>query len=361
MKKIALLQRVLPHVRLEFYEILSEIIQSKGEISLDVYYGDQKKEEGLNEKIIDNEHFIKIKNYYLYNNLYYQFIYFKIINYDCVILEQAISPIINWLFLIRKIIGLKTPKVFLWGHGKKFHKVGEHYLLTKIRGWITRNSDWFFGYTTISKDALINEGYDESKISIINNSLHYDLEENNNVKNAGFKNFEIIFCGRLYEDKKIDLIIDSVELSRKINKNIQLILIGDGPEKKRLEKEYSFEWIQFLGAKYGDEKRRILLNGVLQILPSHIGLSILDCFAYGLPLITSNVENHCPEVAYFKHNYNGLISEPNKESIAKSINSVLDDYEKWKMMSINAITTAKNYDVTSMSKNFYKGLINATK
>jgi len=47
--------------------------------------------------------------------------------------------------------------------------------------------------------------------------------------------------------------------------------------------------------------------------------------------------------------------------IMRTINSILDDYEKWKMISINAITTAKNYDVTSMSKFFYKGLINATK
>ena len=361
MKKIALLQRVIPHYRIEFYEILDEKIGSGGPFSLDVYYGQQRNNEGLRELIIKNNNFIEVKNYYLLKNLYYQFVYNKILSYDYIIIEQAVSPVINWLLMFRKALGCNNPKLFLWGHGKQFNKTKENKILTYLRFLLTKNSDWMFGYTTITKNVLIEQGYNGENISVINNSLSYEIKENINYSSNNFKNYNIVYCGRLYENKKIELIIDSVKISRKKNKKINLYFIGDGPERDRIKNSRKFKWLHFIGSKYGQEKRKILSNCALQILPSHIGLSILDCFASGLPIITSDLKNHCPEYAYFEHGYNGLSSSPNKEAIAQSITYIFDDYKLWKKLSRNSIETAKKYNIQSMAENFYKGIKDATK
>lgn len=362
MKKIAILQRVIPHYRKEFYKALVGFIETEKNISLDVFYGNQKKEEALKELPMKIKGFHKVKNYYLFNNLYYQPIFRKVKNYDYIILEQAISPLINWLIISSRIMRRKKfPKIILWGHGKQFIKINEHILFIKLREYLTKNADWFFGYTSISKNVLVEAGFNAEKITVINNSMYFNILENNNITKNRFENYTIVYCGRLNKSKKLDLIIESVKLALGENEQIKLKIVGDGPEKKRLEKKYNDNWIQFLGHKYGKEKREILSNCSLQIIPSHIGLSILDGFASGLPIITANFKNHCPEVAYFKNNYNGIMSDKNSESIAKSITYIFSNFNVWKNMSVNSTNTAKKYDVISMARKFYKGLINATK
>lgn len=360
--KIAIIQRVIPHSRKEFFENLVKLIENEKKIYLDVYYGNQRKKEGLNEIPLNINGFNKVKNYYLYKNLYFQSIFHKIIKYDYIIIEQAISPLINWLFIFLKIIGIKKcPKIILWGHGKQFNKINESIIIVKLREYLTSKANWFIGYTSISRKVLVEAGFNNSKISVINNSMDFSILENKNITKGYFENFTIVYCGRLYNNKKLDLIIESVKLARVKNKQIDLKIIGDGPEKKRLENKYKYDWIQFLGYRYGKEKREILSNCSLQIIPSHIGLSILDGFASGLPIITANFNNHSPEVAYFKNNFNGIMSYTNSTSIAQSINYVLSNFRIWKRMSIYSTNTAKIYDVASMSKNFYKGLLNAIK
>ena len=59
-------------------------------------------------------------------------------------------------------------------------------------------------------------------------------------------------------------------------------------------------WIEMKGALYGKEKAKVLLKGDLMALPSHVGLSIIDGFAAGLPVLVANFDNHCPEIAYLE-------------------------------------------------------------
>ena len=54
-------------------------------------------------------------------------------------------------------------------------------------------------------------------------------------------------------------------------------------------------------------------------LPSHVGLSIIDGFAAGLPVLVANFDNHCPEIAYLEENVNGLMTLSQKKPMQRQL------------------------------------------
>ena len=55
------------------------------------------------------------------------------------------------------------------------------------------------------------------------------------------------------------------------------------------------------------------------INPGLVGLSIIDSFAAGIPIITTTSKIHSPEISYLQHNYNGLILENDFELYSKQV------------------------------------------
>ena len=45
-------------------------------------------------------------------------------------------------------------------------------------------------------------------------------------------------------------------------------------------------------------------------MPGAIGLAILDCFALGVPIVTTKAQGHGPEIEYFQEGENGLMVDP---------------------------------------------------
>ena len=45
-------------------------------------------------------------------------------------------------------------------------------------------------------------------------------------------------------------------------------------------------------------------------MPGLVGLAVLDSFAYGVPMITTDVPFHSPEIDYLEDGKNGLIFRP---------------------------------------------------
>ena len=94
-------------------------------------------------------------------------------------------------------------------------------------------------------------------------------------------------------------------------------------------------------------------------LPSHVGLSILDGFAAGLPIIVSDFKNHCPEIAYFENKINGVKTANNLGDFSNHIIRLFQNPTKIDEMSLNAIKAANQYTVEDMSLRFSKGIIKA--
>lgn len=107
-----------------------------------------------------------------------------------------------------------------------------------------------------------------------------------NEKSISLKDIDkprFIFLGRIAPEKNLEAFLKCELTGSKI-------LIGDGPDRKKLENKYPNA--RFLGNKIGQELVDILSAGDVFVLPSHtetFGLVVIEALACGLPVACYNV------------------------------------------------------------------------
>lgn len=101
-----------------------------------------------------------------------------------------------------------------------------------------------------------------------------------------------IFFGRLVEEKGVKTLLEAVA-----NTGIKLKIIGEGPEKDRLELQvtsYKLQGqVEFMGYKSGEELHDLIRNSRFVVLPSawyeNYPMSLLEAGALGKPMIGSDL------------------------------------------------------------------------
>jgi len=97
-----------------------------------------------------------------------------------------------------------------------------------------------------------------------------------------------LFVGGLNQRKNILRVCRAFAYLRKKGLKIPLKVVGEGPFKERLEKEYSF--IEFLGHKDGKELIKLYQNCKFFVLPSNaegFGVAWIEALSCGKPIIAS--------------------------------------------------------------------------
>jgi glycosyltransferase involved in cell wall biosynthesis len=119
----------------------------------------------------------------------------------------------------------------------------------------------------------------------------------------------ILFVGRLSKEKGILTLLRAVK-----GLNIKVKLIGDGPMRAEYEaytKENDITNVSFEGYKSGAELNALYRNAVFLVFPSewyeNAPMTILEAFAYGKPVIGSNIGG-IPEMVL--ENETGFYFEP---------------------------------------------------
>ena len=163
---------------------------------------------------------------------------------------------------------------------------------------------------------------------------------------------EPILC-HISNFRKVKRVEDVLRVFQKVNEKIpsRVLLVGDGPERYRLEeicREIGLcERVIFLGKV---QKTQEVLNiSDLFVLPSEtesFGLAALEAMAMGVPVISSNTGG-IPEV-----NVNGvtgyLSDVGDVEDMAKNAISILEDAETLKTFQSNARNRAKDFNIESV-------------
>jgi len=229
------------------------------------------------------------------------------------------------LFIAHKIILSK--KFIWWSHGTTGNQGRLGFI---FRRFFYKNSDGVLVYSQKGRDNLRNMNVDTDNIKIVGNSLNNEdygflnLDLPTSAVNP-HKKFTILFCGRITPSKKIDVLIQSLSIL-KINHQIDLkcIIIGGGDSSalKTLTKQLQLEdVVEFTGAKYGNETFPYFLNADLFVYPGGVGLSLLQAFSFGLPVITTdNLILHGPEIELLSPGKNGdLCKDEDTEDFARTI------------------------------------------
>jgi glycosyltransferase involved in cell wall biosynthesis len=344
MKTIILFDQDTQHYRQSMYLYFREEFQKLGYGLIVVY--DKK----LNEIETKKDFFIGIN---------YSFQSFKRIikNYNSKLIIQFVW--LRYKFLIPFMIWYKLNggKIILWSHGINLQKKDQplknqlYYLRQKL-------ANALIIYTPEQKQYLKTK---EKKVFVANNTLYFNsLPKINSTKEElvlkyGLQNKKIILCvGRMNtNNRKINHLI---ALSKLINDNIEIIVIGPGVNKEDEEKIKQLPRIQYLGPIFNQNIvcEYYKLSDIF-VMPGAIGLAINQSFYYGTPVIVEDVEQG-PEAYYLKDGVNGFYySKGNVIDLMEKIYTILKK-ENYKIFSENARQTI--LEEASISK-MLKGFIDA--
>jgi glycosyltransferase involved in cell wall biosynthesis len=143
----------------------------------------------------------------------------------------------------------------------------------------------------------------------------------------------IITTRRLVEKNGVIYLIRAIPLVLKENKNVFFFLIGDGPEREKIEKEIKklniSRFVKLKGALQNDEVIAYLNSSDLFVLPSlkeSTSMSGLEAMACGLPIVGTNIGG-IPQI--IDDGKNGYLCEPkNPRDLANKIIKVLSNPRK---------------------------------
>ena len=148
------------------------------------------------------------------------------------------------------------------------------------------------------------------KVFIANNTIVIDdggLSDGTNktdiLSKYGIKTKKNIICvGRIQKRKRLEHLIEAFYLIR--NEDMGVIFVGPDPEG--ILDRYKDEHIHILGPIYNEDKLKLLKASDVYCLPGAVGLSIVDAFHCGLPIITEEGDESA-EIMYLKDGVNGFI------------------------------------------------------
>lgn len=149
--------------------------------------------------------------------------------------------------------------------------------------------------------------------------------------------FVLIYTGKIISQKGIDLLFRSFDQLAKKNKNLQLILVGSGPQEYI---DYCFSFlnrkmfknIHLVGFKDQNELLKYYSASDLAVWPLQESLAMNDAASCSLPFIANNTLGDKTRIS----NKNALLYEINNvESLTNTIQKLIDNPKERKKMGKN--------------------------
>jgi glycosyltransferase involved in cell wall biosynthesis len=329
-KKILYFTNIFPHYRLSIWK---ELLNFKA-FNIEIYFS-QKNPFGIHspelKDVFTSNEISKlhlIKNYWVKKKvLFWQS---KIIKtalfseFDYLLLLGEMNVISSWISIF--IAKIRGKRIFMWSHGIYGN---ESFIKKTIRLTFLKLANVIFLYENRAKLLLQQNGFNETSLAVVYNSLNYDLYEKlykrllNSNKNDFITFFKdnslptIIFIGRLTKVKKLPILIESVRKSNQIKIRYNLLIVGSGEDQTYLENTFRFlitdGWLHFYGNCFDENKTsELIYHSDLCVSPGNIGLTAIHSLSYGTPVAShSNFNNQMPEVEAIINGKNGFLFEEN--------------------------------------------------
>lgn len=305
------------------------------------------------------EHFKHVDNHYLFGGRFlWQFGCFKqLLSADVTILNGNMRMLSNnAILVIRKLLGRRT---ILWGHAE-----GRNGFASAIRGFYLRFCDGFIAYTE-SQAAMLRERYPRLKVWVAANACVHARDCV--PAEAALEEIDsILYVGRLVEAKKVQLLLEGFIYAKQtalLPESVRLVFVGDGAERGSLEAEAEAvgldECIDFAGhvsdiAELRDYYRRAICS----ISPGYVGLSAMQSFSFGVPMLIARDEFHSPEIEACQEGVNSEFFESDDiVRLAERLGEMHMSRQEWyTRRSTISGWTKKCYSFDSMCATFIDAL-----
>jgi glycosyltransferase involved in cell wall biosynthesis len=285
--------------------------------------------------------------------------------HDLIIVQQENGLLLNYpLQLLAPLLG---KRVAFFGHGRNFQSRAPDGLRERFKRFWTRRVDWWFAYTSLSAEAVRAAGFPNERITVFNNTL--DLAqiareraavsaERVAARRAALGSSNVgVFMGALYPDKRLGFLLEAAALVRRRVPDFQLLIAGggvDAPLARAAAERH--DWVHYLGPQFGVAKAELLALGRVLLIPGLVGLTAIDAFAYGLPLVTTAMPYHGPEIAYVESGRNGVIVPDDVQLYADAVVALLTDEAARAKLLAGMAADLETYSMSRMVARFAEGV-----
>ena len=353
-RKLVIVQTILPHYRLNLFRELSRHPQLRAVIIAGrISYSFVKSVSN------SDNHYIEVNNHFLFNrrfviqNLPHQAIQASvtILSFDPRILSNY--PIL----IIRKLLGRPT---ILWGIGLSARTDSPSWVVQLRRG-LAHFANALILYNESGKDNFVKLGISPEKIFIAPNAIELNEIWDTKTQVKSQTRSHLLFIGRLAPKKQVHRLIEAFAMihQEKLAENIDLLVIGDGPERSHLEElakslDISHR-VHFLGSITDQlELAKYFGQALISVAPGNIGLAALHSLAFDVPLLVARDAPHGPEVGALVHDFNGRFYDPgSSNSLANALRTMLSDRDALARMRNNAADSVRDsYSIDQMVNAF---------
>lgn len=369
---MVIIYKYLPQYRLSFFEQLSALCAQSG-VDLKVIYGDPGKEDSLKGNSVDLDSGIFRANRFFRlgrTELTWQPVLSELRDADLVIAEQASKLLVNYPLLIGQILGRQ--KFAFWGHGKNFQTDEPGGIRERFKRWMLPLPHWWFTYTEGTAKYIEAAGFPRERITVVYNTIDsqrltdertgISFDEISEIRERlGIASDNVcIYIGSMYPEKRIEFLLEACRHIKQRIPDFTMVFLGagssDGPVKQFCSQN---AWVKFPGSAFGRDKVKYSAASRLMLMPGLVGLAIIDSFALQVPIVTTAVPWHSPEIEYLKNDSNGIIVAPmdDVELYAATVAELLTDHDRRSRLVDNCRKSASVYTTERMVGCFFEGIV----
>ena len=359
--RVVLVQRRMTHYRVPLFESMRALLARRG-IGLDVVFGDPTPEEILKRDggVLPWGRYVRCR-YGLGGKLCLQWAWPIVRGADLVIVTQENRLLLNYFLEACRI----TVPLAVWGHGRNFQSTVPNGLRERLKRLRVPRADWWFAYTQTSVDVVAGLGFARERITVVNNAVDTsalrslaDTDPNETRRGLGLDSGPVgLVLGSLHADKGIPFILDAARHIRRSVPGFQLLIVGDGPDRRLVEAAARDEaFIRYAGPLTGRDKARCLRAATVMMNPFAVGLVVLEAFAAGVPIVVADGLGHGPEFSYLEHGVNCVIAPAEPLAYAADVIALLRDDARRAALARSGAEVAREFTLDHMAERFCAGI-----
>jgi glycosyltransferase involved in cell wall biosynthesis len=204
----------------------------------------------------------------------------------------------------------------------------------KYLTWFYRQVDRVFVMSSRSRDVMVGLGVHPDKVSIMPVAVDPDDFSPAHRSSSAFEVLNlsvgdrpvVLSVGRLSEEKNLPVVVEAVERLQSRVPAPLLLVVGDGPERQRLEaacRDKAF--VSFAGLQGGDTLKRLYASARVFVFASRVdtlGLVNMEAMSSGVPVL---VPADACIAEFVTHGRSAECYEFGPSGLAAAIGRVLDD------------------------------------
>lgn len=259
--------------------------------------------------------------------------------YDAIIYLGDPNFVSTWLGSI--IARLRRTPVLFWAHGWLRPETGRK---RWVRNLFYGLANHLLVYAERGKRLGAQAGFPDERITVVYNSLDV-VRANEIVKQIEAGTLDMVRPQSLFDDQarpllictarvtalcRFDLLLEAAHRLGEAGRPVNVLLVGDGPEKAALEAHAARLGValHLYGACYDEAMiGQLIYHADLTVSPGKIGLTAMHSLMYGTPAIThGDLDAQMPEVEAIYPGRTGLLfTRDDAQALADAIAAWLDD------------------------------------